>query len=134
MKASALPFLALAVACQSNQALEPVEPVWGKVACKHCSMLVTETHPAAQAVLSDGVRAYFDDVGCMALFLDHEKATPRMAWANDGKGSWVAVNEARFAGGQRTPMDFGFLIAPGGAATFEDVREAARNKAHRSKP
>lgn len=134
MKASALPFLALTVACQSNQAIEAVEPVWGKVSCRHCSMLVTERHPAAQAVLSDGVRAYFDDVGCMALFLDVEKAPPRMAWANDGKGGWVSVSEARFAAGQRTPMDFGFLIAPDGSASFDDVRASARNKARRSAP
>lgn len=118
----------LALGCVHAEAPRPEEPAWGKEACGHCSMLVTEQHPSAQAVLSDGTRRFYDDVGCLALALDEEKAPPRAAWVNDGKGGWTPVAEARFEGGQRTPMDFGFLASGTGTATFEQVRAAARAK------
>jgi hypothetical protein len=69
-------------------------------------MLVSEPHPAAQAVLSDGIRRHFDDVGCPVPFLEREKSPPLAAWVNEGNGGWVPTGQARFVSGQRTPMGF----------------------------
>lgn len=118
----------LSVGCAHTEAPRAEEPAWGKEPCGHCSMLVTEQHPAAQAVLADGTRHFYDDVGCMALEFDREKVPARAAWVNDGKGGWTPLRSARFEGNQRTPMDFGFLASGSGSATFEQVREAARAK------
>ena len=120
--------------CTQAEAPRAEEPAWGKEACGHCSMLVTEQHPAGQAVLSDGTRRYYDDVGCMALEFDREKAPARAAWVNDGHGGWTPLESARFAPGQRTPMDFGFLASPAGSATFVQVQQAARAKAKGGQP
>lgn len=103
----------------------PVEPIWGKEQCAHCMMLVSERAPAAQALLEGGQRKFFDDVGCMVLWGDQEKVTPRAWWVRVGDG-WVKAEEARYARG-RTPMDFGFLGATEGVG-FEEVKAEVRSK------
>lgn len=106
--------------------VEPAEPVWGKEPCAHCMMLLSEKAPAAQMLLEGGQRKYFDDVGCMVLFADHERATPRASWVHAGEG-WKAASEARYAKA-RTPMDFGFVAASDGL-TFEQMSGEVRRTA-----
>jgi copper chaperone NosL len=116
----------LAAACTPGIG-QPAEPIWGKQACAHCSMLVTEKPPAAQLTLSDGTRKFFDDVGCMVSWIDHERLTPRAMWVRRGD-AWVPAAEARYASQANTPMDFGFVAAPDGVG-WEDVKAAVRAKA-----
>ena len=108
----------------ANGASAPEEPALGKVSCGHCSMLVSERAPAAQAVLADNARRYFDDVGCMVSFIAQEKAAPKAMWVVSPDGTWVDAQRTRFNGGQRTPMDFGYLPATNGALSFAEVRSA----------
>jgi hypothetical protein len=109
---------------------EPADPVWGKQACAHCAMLVSEKPPSSQLTLADGTRHYFDDLGCMAAWLDRRQATPRQAWVRQGE-AWVPAATARYAPGATTPMDYGFLPAVGGAASWDEVRAAVRQKERR---
>jgi copper chaperone NosL len=108
----------------------PAEPVWGKQACAHCSMLVTEPPPAAQLSRADGTRLFFDDVGCLAAHLDREGegGAPHL-WVRRGEG-WVSATGTRYASGARTPMDFGFLPAAEGVS-WEALREAVRARGQR---
>jgi hypothetical protein len=112
------------VACSSADSA--VDPVWGKEPCAHCMMLVSEREPAAQLVLEDGARRYFDDVGCMVSFVDREHVTPKAQWVHVG-GGWVAAEAARYAPA-RTPMDFGWVGATEGTG-FDEVKAAVRRKA-----
>jgi len=114
----------LLVACTS--AVEPAEPVWGKEPCAHCMMLVSEKAPSAQALLEGGQRKFFDDVGCMVLWADQERVTPKAWWVRVGDG-WKKAEEARYAR-EHTPMDFGFVGASDGV-TFDEVKAAVRVKA-----
>jgi hypothetical protein len=65
----------------------PVDPVWGKQPCAHCAMLVTEARFAGQALEKTGARHYFDDLGCLALWMEGKQLA----------GSW-AYEAARRAG------------------------------------
>jgi nitrous oxide reductase accessory protein NosL len=104
------------------------DPVWGKQACTHCSMLISDPHPSAQALLRDGTRYFFDDVGCLAAWLDRESERPVALWVrtirNDG---WIDAHEVRYSAGHITPMDFGFLPAAQGF-NFEELGAAVRAK------
>lgn len=120
--------LLLAAGCIS--ATDPVEPAWGKQPCSHCMMLVSERDPAAQLLLADGTRHFFDDVGCMVSFVDQEKLSPKAEWVHLGNGWWPA-SKARFAKA-RTPMDFGYVAATEGI-TFDEVKTAVRQKLEASK-
>jgi hypothetical protein len=112
----------------------PLEPVWGKQPCDHCAMLLDEPRFAAQAVTADGTRVYFDDVGCLAGWLDEHPATAR-AWVRAGD-AWVPAAQARFASGARTPMGYGYVAAtsapvtPAGPVTIDWSELRARLGAH----
>jgi copper chaperone NosL len=122
--------LALLVLIACARGLEPSEPVWGKEPCAHCMMLVSERQSAAQLVLSDGTRRFFDDIGCMVSYLDHEQLTARAQWVHLGDG-WVRAEDAHYARAA-TPMDFGF-IAAGDGVGFEAVKTAVRAKGREAK-
>jgi copper chaperone NosL len=110
---------------------QPVEPVWGKQACEHCMMLVSDPRPAAQVVLAGGTRKFFDDVGCLVEWLDHSGQVPMHAWvrAADGEG-WTDAYAARYSDGHRTPMDHGFLSSARGRS-FEELQVAVREQQRR---
>ncbi len=105
---------------------QPAEPVWGKQACDHCMMLISERPPAAQLTLPDGTRKFFDDVGCMIAWQALAGAQPAHAWvhAADGAG-WLDAHSARYRGGQRTPMDYGYLPGREGIS-FEELAQTLR--------
>ena len=119
MKFAAL--LVLIMGCASAEP-KPVEPVWGKQGCAHCLMLVTEKAPAAQALLTDGSRRFFDDVGCLAAWLEQEQEPTKRLWvrAPGGEG-WVDAVTATYSTGHHTPMDFGFIADTTGV-TWAEVR------------
>lgn len=126
-------FFALWVGCSTGPS-GPVEPVWGKQACSHCAMLLSEPAPSAQLLSLDGTHRFFDDVGCLAEWLErHPKDAGALAWVRStDQHGWQSADTARFADGQRTPMDYGFLPASSGvsfAALRYAVREKARDRA-----
>lgn len=120
--------LVVLVGC-AEQVVGPEEPVWGKQACAHCAMLVSEKAAAAQALTSEGKRKFFDDPGCMVAWEEREHPQLKGQWVKGPGGEgWVEAKTARFSGGHPTPMDFGFLAASEGV-TYEQVRQAVKAKA-----
>lgn len=122
--------LFLAVLGCSERVLKPEEPIWGKQQCSHCAMLVSERPPSAQAVTAEGKRYFFDDIGCMVAWED--RVAPRVAarWVRAPVGNaWADPATSRFSGGRPTPMDFGFLPDAQGTVTFDQLRDAVREKA-----
>src|SRR5262245_44732714 len=92
----------------------PVDPVWGKEPCAHCSMIVGDKRYAAEILAEDGSRRYFDDVGCMVSFFE-ERHIRAKSWVRDeSTGAWVEAESARYRRGVRTPMDYGFAAGGGG--------------------
>lgn len=109
-----------ALACTKTD--EAVDPVWGKEPCAHCAMLVGDKRFAAQ-IVHDGERRSFDDVGCLVLWLEERHVEPARAWVRDGEASrWVDAKVARYEGGAKTPMDFGFEARAGGALSWDEMR------------
>jgi copper chaperone NosL len=115
-----------AVACKQTDAA--TEPVWGKEPCAHCKMLVSDKRYAAQVVDETGEHRFFDDIGCMVLFMDGRKA-PLHSWVREStSGTWVDARTAKYAQGARTPMDFGFEARADGTLAFDAVRTAVVDK------
>ena len=115
-----------AVACKQTDAA--AEPVWGKEPCAHCKMLVSDKRYAAQLIDEGGDRRFFDDLGCMVLFMEARKP-PERAWARDSvSGAWVDARTAKYVQGARTPMDFGFEARADGTIAFETMRTAVLEK------
>lgn len=124
--------LMLLVACED--ATRAVDPVWGKQACAHCAMLVSEPRFAAELTTTAGDRAFFDDPGCMATYLVDRAPRVQKMWVRDAAGAWIETANARFQSGAASPMDYGFAAAADGSEPWSAVERAASERAHRSKP
>ena len=121
----------LLVACARTDA--PTEPVWGKEPCAHCKMLVSDRRYAAQIVDEAGERRFFDDVGCMVLWMDGREP-PERAWVREStSGAWLDPRAAAYEPGARTPMDFGFEARSGGGLAFDAVRAAVLDENRRGR-
>ena len=112
------------LACEDTSS--PVDPVWGKQACASCTMIVSEPRFAAQLATEEGTRLFFDDPGCMAAWVREHGGKARRMWVRTGAGTWVDARTARFARGQRSPMNFGFAALEGGDQEWADVEAVAR--------
>jgi hypothetical protein len=99
----------------------PVEPVWGKQACAHCAMVLSDRRFGAQLVSSDSDRFFFDDPGCMVAFLEERGLGNAHAWVHDA-GRWVDARAARYTSGAVTPMDFGYEPKSAGELTWSEMR------------
>lgn len=112
----------LATACDDGSAA--LEPAWGKQACAHCAMVLSDKRFGAQLVASDGERYFFDDVGCMVLYAEQHGLTSARAWVRDaGTGRWVDAQRARYVAGAASPMDFGFEARAQDGVSFADMRD-----------
>ena len=68
--------LAVSLVSSCSRADDVVEPVWGKQPCAHCAMVLSDRRFGAQLLTVTGDRAYFDDVGCMVLYLEAHPGSP----------------------------------------------------------
>jgi copper chaperone NosL len=105
----------------------PTEPVWGKEPCAHCAMVLSDRRFAAQVLSSSGDRFFFDDPGCMVIFLEERDLGSAKAWVHEdhaatGAGKWIDARASRYASGVRTPMDYGFEPNSTGELTWAEMR------------
>lgn len=59
---------------------------YGKEACRHCHMTIVDARFAAELVTVKGMAFVFDDVGCLAAFVESGKvpaAEVHSMWVND---------------------------------------------------
>lgn len=123
--------LASALGCQGREG--PVDPVWGKQPCAHCHMLLSDPAHAAQRLAALGQPLYFDDIGCLVEAMLDRPSAAGTAWVRDGTGAWHEAQRARYGGGHRTPMGYGFALQQAGPLDFAQVqRELAAKRAARS--
>lgn len=86
-------------------------------------MLLSDRRIGAQLLTSDGDRFFFDDPGCMVLFIEDRGFASARAWVyDDGAGRWLDAHAARYAGGAATPMDFGFEAKGSGGLGWNEMR------------
>jgi len=118
---------AVVAACTTTDG--PIEPVWGKQPCAHCAMVLSDRRFGAQVLTSDGDRFFFDDPGCMVLFVEDRALASAQAWAyDDSAGRWLDAHAARYAGGAATPMDFGFEAKGAGGLGWSEMRARVLQK------
>jgi copper chaperone NosL len=124
--AFAVALLALGACTESADA--PNDPVWGKEACSHCTMLVSSRRYAAQIVTADGSRRFFDDIGCMVSYVA-ERGAPKHAWVRDADGDgWLDARAATYRAGAASPMDFGFEASRRADLSLDDVQRAVAKR------
>lgn len=122
---------ALFLAC-GDPAEGPAPIAFGRAACDHCQMVISDARYAAQIRL--GGRVYrFDDPGCAFAFLEARPdggAAATELWVTDEDDlEWIDARSAFYRSGRRTPMAYGFgaIASPEeGAIDYEAFRSALR--------
>lgn len=102
-----------------------VDPAWGKQACAHCAMLLSDARFGAQLTTEAGDRFFFDDPGCMAAWA-RAHGRVRAMWVHED-GVWVDAKKARYERAA-SPMDYGFAPSQGGAFEWGTVEKAALDR------
>ncbi len=95
---------------KGNTSREAVEIVLDHYQDTQCGMLLDRLKDSAQAVAVDGKTWFFDDVGCLALWLENNKHRDEMVlwvYTRDTK-EWVDGRLAWYSRTDRTAMNYGF--------------------------
>jgi nitrous oxide reductase accessory protein NosL len=130
---AALLALACVLAC-SEPTSGPVRIVWGRHACDHCAMAISDPRYAAQIRTGPHDVARFDDFGCALAWLEANGGLERMQefWVMDATspdaetGQWLDARRAFYRGGQRTPMAYGWAAVAEAAPDAMDFDAARR--------
>lgn len=121
--------LLIPAGCSPTSGPEPI--AWGRDACEHCRMIISEARFAAEARGGSGNRLYkFDDIGCAAHWLkqagwrEEDLAEFWVMNHEDGQ-SWLDARQAAYLVGVRSPMGYDFAAVPGpreDGVSFEEMR------------
>ena len=122
----------LIVACGANK-IEPVA-LAPEDMCSYCRMAISETRYAAEFVDQDGQAFKFDDIGCMANFIESGKNATKPAGyfvMDFDERQWIKAEDAFYVRSSElsTPMR-------GGVIAFKDKSKAkqAAAKYHGQSP
>jgi len=95
---------------EGNKEGKPLAFKSGEVQCVECTMQVETKEHSAQAVLPNGRTYFFDDTGCMALWLkkqENKEAIKLWVYTDDTK-RYIDARKAWYRLGDKTPMNYGF--------------------------
>jgi len=96
------------VSGNSDQVALPIE--LGQYQDTVCNMLIERIRDAAQVVSKDGKTMFFDDVGCLAMWLEEQKKKDEWViwvYSRDSK-EWIDGRQAWYSRDDYTPMHYGF--------------------------
>lgn len=118
-------------ACGDGDKSGPEDAHFDRDMCELCSMYISDPRFAAEVRGGEKMKLYkFDDIGCAINWLNDQE------WANDEateiwvanytstreKMIWLDAREARYVGGEISPMDYGLkAVAPTSTASGEPV-------------
>ena len=76
----------------------------------YCKMLITKEHNTAQVVAPDGKTWFFDDPGCMVLWLqDKSFKNEAKLWVHSiDTQKWIDAKKAAYGVKDKTEMHYGF--------------------------
>ena len=100
----------MTVVKQGNATGKPVDMVKDRYQCSECGMVINNFKFAAQVISVDGKTWFFDDHGCMALWVRNGDFRKEPAiWVPDLlTGEWIDGRTAWYSRTDSTPMMYGF--------------------------
>ena len=85
--------------------------------CSECNMAIEHLEYAAQIITQDGNTYFFDDIGCVVLWLkNHKPDIAKMVTKTVDTNRWIEVEKAWYTRIAHDPMGYGF-------AALEEKRE-----------
>ncbi|NPA28345.1 MAG: hypothetical protein GXN91_04825 [Epsilonproteobacteria bacterium] len=98
------------VVVTGNKEQKPLSIKLNKTNDPQCAMVIKELRNSAQVVAPDGRTWFFDDVGCMVLWLKNKpfKDKAKMWVYTLDTNRWIDAKKARYGVTDHTPMHYGF--------------------------
>ncbi len=127
------------VVLTGNVEKKPIEIFPHAYLCSMCKMEIDKKRFSAQVVNDEGKTRFFDDIGCMALWLDGQPFKDGAAiwvYALD-TGRWIDGRKAHYSTDEATPMHYGFGAYEkrrAGTVNFETVVDRMRKGMHMANP
>jgi len=103
-------FEQLIVVQPNNHAKKPIDMIPNRYKDRFCNMTIADINHSSQAILPNGDTLFFDDVGCLVLWLQTQPIPTEIVlwiWAKDGE-KYIPAQEAWYARHEKTPMSYGF--------------------------
>lgn len=88
----------------------PIEIIPNKMQDPYCMMNIKSQNHSAQAISPTGNTWFFDDIGCLILWIEDKSFKDEAkfyAFSIDSK-KWIDAREACYIIGSKTPMLYGF--------------------------
>jgi copper chaperone NosL len=103
----------------------PMEP--NRYQDTQCAMLIEDIDQAAQAVDARGRTWFFDDVGCLALWLEDRRDDDLVLWVRTrDTGEWIDARRAWYSRDSQTIMEYGFAPHESALTGFVDFDTMVR--------
>jgi len=95
---------------KGNIAFKPLPIKLGKTNDTQCAMLIKSNRNAGEAIAPDGRTWFFDDPGCMILWLkDRDWADKAVLWVHTiDTHQWIHARKAWYSIDDHTEMHYGF--------------------------
>jgi copper chaperone NosL len=103
-------FNQLIVVSQNNITKKPINLKPNKYKDRYCNMTISDINYSAQVVLLNNDTLFFDDIGCLVLWLKNQKQKKDFilwVWAKDSN-RYINAREAWYSQTEKTPMFYGF--------------------------
>jgi len=98
------------VVYKNNKDLKPMDIIPNKMLDPQCKMYIETPKHAAEVIMQDHKTYFFDDIGCMILWLK-ESATKMRHYDyvySEDTNRWIKAEDACYKIGIHTPMHYGF--------------------------
>ncbi len=98
------------VVVQNNYTKQPISITPNKYKDRFCNMTIEDITYSAQVVLQNEDTLFFDDIGCLVLWLKDQKKKDKIVlwvWTKD-ENRYIDARQAWYSLTDRTPMHYGF--------------------------
>lgn len=98
------------VVVQNNHNKQPIEMIPNQYTDRFCNMKIEDISYSAQVVLQNNDTLFFDDIGCLILWLNEQTNQDKIilwVWAKD-TNQYIDARKAWYSLTERTPMHYGF--------------------------
>lgn len=95
---------------QNNHTKKPIQIVQDKYKDRFCNMTIKEVDYSAQVVLPNDDTLFFDDIGCLVLWLEEQKQKDDIVlWVySKDTNTYINARDAWYSIDEFTPMKYGF--------------------------
>ncbi len=122
---------------QDNFTKKPIKLVKDVYKDRFCNMTISDISYSAQVVLPNNDTLFFDDIGCLVLWLEGQKQKNEMILWVYSKDRYIDARKAWYSLDEFTPMRYGFgaySIKKDGYIDFDTMSQKMLNNETMANP